>query len=133
MDTGLLGHFGSCEYAAMNTGVEIAETPHPVLLGLRPEVGLLDDMFLVYLKNSSTVFHSSCTIACPHKQCKRDPISASLQILFFFIMIILIGVKRFKNFFFTKKRVAGHQSEEYPLSMLESGHTNFKNWEIVWL
>ena len=30
MDTGLLGHFGSCEYAAMNMGVEIAETLQPV-------------------------------------------------------------------------------------------------------
>lgn len=104
MDTGLLGHFGSCEYAAMNTGVEIAETPHPVLLGLCPEVGLLDDMILVYLKNSSTVFHSSCTIACPHKQCKRGPISASLQILFFFYNDHPNRCEKVQEFLFYQKK-----------------------------
>ena len=115
MDTELLAHFGSCEYAAMNTSVEIAETLHPVLLGLCPEVGLLDDMGVVYLKICSSFPQQLHYCMSSQAMQKGSNFCILANSIFFFKMIILMGVKRFKNFFFTKKRVARHQSEEHPL------------------
>ena len=70
-----------------------------VLLGIYPEVELLDcmvNLFLIFLRNCHTISHKSSTILHSYQQCTWVPISPHLcQHLFVFLFIVasLMGVE----------------------------------------
>ena len=103
MDTELLGHFGPCEYAAMNTGVEIAETLHPVLLGLCPAVGLLHDMGVVYLKNCSSFPQQLHYCTSPQAMQKGSNFCILANRIFFFQNDHPNGYEKVQEFLFYQK------------------------------
>lgn len=104
MDTELLAHFGSCEYAAMNTSVEIAETLHPVLLGLCPEVGLLDDMGVVYLKICSSFPQQLHYCMSPQAMQKGSNFCILANSIFFFQNDHPNGCEKVQEFLFYQKK-----------------------------
>ena len=78
---------------AMNTG----ESQFLILLGIYPEVELLDNMVILFnfLSDHQILFHSSHPLLQSYQQCMRVPISPhSLQHLFpaFLIIAIPMGV-----------------------------------------